>query len=94
MQYCGFYVVARDRHLLPQSLGQWNSVFKRFSRWCKYGVWQFLPAGCSQYLDRQQILIDGPIGRAHACAAERQTVRRRQKPWDARKAASPLKFTL
>ncbi len=55
--------------LLPQSLGQWNSVFKRFSRWCKYGVWQFLPAGCSQYPDRQPILIDSTIVRAHACAA-------------------------
>lgn len=28
--------------VLPEALGHWNSVFKRFSRWCAQGVWDMV----------------------------------------------------
>ena len=55
--------------LLPPELGQWNSVFKRFSRWCRHGVWQALHTACSHLPDWQSILIDSTVVRAHPCAA-------------------------
>jgi transposase len=55
--------------LLPMSLGKWNSVFKRFSRWCSHSVWNDLHKSCIRYPDLQSVFIDSTVVRAHACAA-------------------------
>jgi transposase len=55
--------------LLPPSHGRWNTVFKRFSRWCQHGVWEALHRGCVYLADFQEVLIDSTVVRAHPCAA-------------------------
>ena len=55
--------------MLPPEHGKWNSVFKRYSRWCAYGVWDNLLNCFAQQADLQDVSIDGTINRAHACAA-------------------------
>ena len=55
--------------MLPSSFGAWNSVFKRFARWCKLGIWDALQLTLSRDVDLQHVCIDSSIIRANACAA-------------------------
>ena len=54
---------------LPGSFGNWNSVFTRFSRWSKDGVWDRLFAAMADEPDFEYIMIDSTIVRAHQHAA-------------------------
>jgi transposase len=54
---------------LPEIFGSWNSVFTRFSRWSKKGVWDRLFAAMADDPDFEYIMTDSSIVRVHQHAA-------------------------
>ena len=54
---------------LPEELGYWNAVFKRFGRWSDKGVWDKLHDHFIDEPDTEWLLIDSTVVRAHPCAA-------------------------
>ena len=53
---------------LPEQFGNWNSVWRRFDRWAKKGVWQ-LVFSVLQDADLEWLILDSTIIRAHPHAA-------------------------
>ena len=50
---------------LPNEFGRWNSVFQRFRRWVRAGVFERLFERVSGEPDFEYALIDGTIIRVH-----------------------------
>jgi putative transposase len=54
---------------LPCAFGKWNSVFTRFNRWSRKGVWESLFRVLAEDPDFEHVMIDATIVRAHQHAA-------------------------
>ena len=54
---------------LPAVFGEWNSVFRRFSRWSAKGVWQRIFEALSDDPDFEYLIVDSTIVRAHQHAS-------------------------
>ena len=54
---------------LPPRFGHWNSVFRRFRRWCLHGVWErLLQALAEERADLSRVHLDSSHVRSHVSA--------------------------
>ncbi len=72
---------------LPEVFGEWNSVFRRFSRWSEKGVWRRMFEAMSDDSDFEYLIVDSTIVRAHQHASGAQKKGLRIRPLDARAVA-------
>src|SRR3954467_11802456 len=54
---------------LPSEFGNWNSIFQRFRRWVRAGVFERIFERVSEEPDFEYVLIDGTIVTAHQKAS-------------------------
>jgi transposase len=79
---------------LPERFGPWNSVWHRFDRWARRGVWRRVFAAL-QDPDLEWLILDSTVVRAHqhAAGARKKGGARRPKRWAAAAAASAPRST-
>lgn len=53
---------------LPERFGKWNSVWRRFDRWCATGVWERLSMALGD-ADLEELHLDSTSVKAHRAAA-------------------------
>lgn len=71
---------------LPEHFGAWNSVFQRYNRWSKAGVWERLFQALSDDPDFEYVMIDSTIVRAHQHSAGAKGGLKKRKPLTVQKA--------
>lgn len=72
---------------LPEVFGDWNSVFRRFSRWSEKGVWRRIFQAMSDDPDFEYLIVDSTIIRAHQHASGAKKGGLAIRPLDVRVAA-------
>ena len=50
---------------VPKEFGEWNSVYQRFARWSKNGVWLGVFAELAKESDFEEVFLDSTIVRTH-----------------------------
>ncbi len=80
---------------LPEEYGRWNTVYKRFLRWCEQGVWKQMQEAFVNDPDMEHLLLDSTMIRAHPCAAgaPRKRGAERHRAWAEAAVALPAKST-
>ena len=80
---------------LPEEYGQWDTVYKRFLRWCDRCVWKRMQEAFANDPDLEHLLLDSTMIRAHPCAAgaPRKRGAKGHRAWAEAVAASPAKST-
>ncbi len=84
---------------LPERFGPWQTVYTRFWRWTRAGVWDQLfaavqrQADAAGQIDWQIHFVDGTIVRAHQHAAGAKKGTRVPRRWGAARAASARRST-
>ena len=65
---------------LPERFGNWNSVWRRFDRWCAAGVWAKL-AELLGDPDLEELHLDSTSIKAHlsACGSQRGSEKKRMR---------------
>jgi putative transposase len=71
---------------LPKEFGKWNTVFQRYNRWSKTGVWERVFKAMSADPDFEYAMIDSTIVRAHQHSAGAKGGITRRKPLVVQKA--------
>ena len=79
---------------LPNVYGYWNSIYRRFGRWCDAGVFEKLHQHFHDAGELSAILVDSTIVRAHSSAAgaPKKKEDKTQQLSDAVAADSPRNF--
>jgi putative transposase len=54
---------------MPKHFGPWDTVYVRYNRWCKAGIWQRIFETLSDEPDFEYAMIDSTIVRAHQHSA-------------------------
>ncbi len=77
---------------LPERFGLWNTVYGRFYRWCKSGVWGRVLETLGGDRDLANLLLDSTIVRAHQHSAGAKGGKT-HKDWDVPVGASAPRST-